>query len=123
MISRDFYLELLAFVRYNLGEVMRLKLTQREENLILRISDEGISIKEMLPDELFALLGLVRKGLVNPSTQTANESDKSKKQRRKRYVKAIYTELYFFFRPLLLPLVSLLISAAACAFSLYRLFC
>ena len=47
--------------------------TRREENLILRISDEGISIKEMLPDELFALLGLVRKGLVNPSTQTAVE--------------------------------------------------
>ena len=111
------------FVRYNLGEVMRLKLTQREENLILRISDEGISIKEMLPDELFALLGLVRKGIVNPSTQTANESGKSKKQRSKRYVKAIYTELYFFFRPLLLPLVSLLVSAAACAFCLYRLFC
>lgn len=110
-------------MRYNLGEVMRLKLTRREENLILRISDEGISIKEMLPDELFTLLGLVRKGLVNPSTQTANESEDSKKQRRKRYVKAIYTELYFFFRPLLLPLVSLLISAAACAFCLYRLFC
>lgn len=114
-------LAMTIFVRYNLGEVMRLKLTRREENLILRISDEGISIKEMLPDELFALLGLVRKGLVNPSTQTANESEDSKKQRRKRYVKAIYTELYFFFRPLLLPLVSLLVSAAACAFSLYRL--
>lgn len=100
-----------------------MRFPRRAEDLLLRIGSDGISIKEMLPEELFALLWLVRKGLVVPSTQTANESDKSKKQRRKRYVKAIYTELYLFYRPLLLPLVSLLVSAAACAFCLYRLFC
>ena len=104
--------------------VNKVKKVNHVQTVLWYSSLADISIpKEMLPDELFALLGLVRKGLVNPSTQTANESDKSKKQRRKRYVKAIYTELYFFFRPLLLPLVSLLVSAAACAFSLYRLVC
>lgn len=97
-----------------------MRFPRRAEDLLLRIGNNGISIKEMLPEELFALLWLVRKGLVVPSMQTADESGESQKQRRKRYVKAIYAELYLLYRPLLLPLVSLFVSAVVFAFSLYR---
>lgn len=98
------------------------KLAQKEAALIDDIEHSGLKLKDLFGDELFALLRLARKGVILPSIQAANESCQSDKQRRKRYVKAIYAQLYLFFLPEIRFAVTLFLSVVSCALSLYSFF-
>lgn len=98
------------------------QLTQKEAALIDDIEHSGLKLKDLFGDELLALLRLAHKGVMLPSIQAANESCQSDKQRRKRYVKAIYAQLYLFFLPEIRFAVTLFLSVVSCALSLYSFF-
>lgn len=97
-----------------------LYLSKAAKDMLLQIGNNGeLYYKLLTTRELFALLELSRKGLIEKAPNTEYQSGEGNKERSNGNAKAVYAELCLRFIPYFLALFLFILAMFFCSFSFY----